>query len=56
MFDLMEQSPKPGEVSGETCSGNPEGETNCAHSLLGTCRREKGKLGGEKIELLDQRR
>lgn len=38
----MEQSQKPGEVSGETYSGKPEGKINCAQSLFATCWHEEG--------------
>lgn len=46
MFNLMEQSLKPGEVSRETYSGKPEGEINHAHNLFATCWQEERLLAG----------
>lgn len=42
MFNLMERSLKPGEVSGETYSGKLEGKINRAHNLFATCWHEEG--------------
>lgn len=48
MFKLMERSPKPGEVSGETRSDKPEGGSNGAHSCA-TCWHEEGLLAWRKV-------